>query len=155
MSAAADSLVIRPATEADLPALLTLRDQLNQAMEVTIEAQPEQVTDHLRHFLNAPDADLFVAQRGDRVVGLISLNVRRTLLQPKPVALIDELVVADSARGHGVGQQLIRRAVEYAKGRGCCELEVGTETSNTAAREFYRRCGFDIENILLEMEFDG
>jgi len=34
------------------------------------------------------------------------------------------------------------------------ELEVGTETGNGPARQFYRKCGFDEEYVLLGMEFE-
>jgi hypothetical protein len=35
---------------------------------------------------------------------------------------------------------------------GCCELEVSSLKSNTAARDFYKKCGFEEEALLLEMD---
>ena len=156
MSAAHDSLAVRPATPADLPALMSLLGQLTDVMEAPVQSLPERVAENIRRFSETPNGLLLVAERNAQIVGLVSLNLRRTLLHPKPVALIDELVVADSVRGQGVGRRLIAEAIDYAKRRHCAELEVATESTNSSALEFYRGCGFDTEHVLLEMEFaDG
>ena len=154
MTAEKESPAIRPARAEDFPSILSLLGQLTDAMEAPVAALPERVAYNIQRFMQSPDHAVLVAERRGDVLGLISLNIRRTLLNPRPVALIDELVVADSARGMGVGRQLIAEAVRYARQQGCCELEVGTERANTAAQAFYRECGFDQEHVLLEMELD-
>ena len=81
------------------------------------------------------------------------MSFRYSLLHPAPSALIDELVVDTSARGSGVGNKLLSRAIEDAKEIGCSEIEVSTEKSNEKAQEFYKKHGFGREAILLELEF--
>ena len=151
MSALPESLTIRAANEDDLPSILVLLDQLTDAMEAPIVAVPERVADHVRHFLQTAGHGVFLAEHASNVVGLISVQVRQTLLEPEPVALIDELVVADSTRGQGIGRRLVDQVVCFANQHGCSELEVSTERANTAAQAFYRDCGFDEEHVLLEM----
>jgi GNAT superfamily N-acetyltransferase len=150
-----ESPAVRAARAEDLAPILSLLSQLSDAMETPVEALPERVASNIQRFMQGPDHAVFVAERRGDVLGLISVDIRHTLLNPSPVALIDELVVAESARGMGVGRRLIVEAIRYARQQGCGELEVGTERGNTAAQEFYRECGFDQEHVLLEMELDG
>jgi GNAT superfamily N-acetyltransferase len=149
-----ESPAIRAARAEDFPSILSLLGQLSDAMETPVAALPERVAANIQRFMQAPDHAVFVAERRGGVLGLISLNIRHTLLNPRPVALIDELVVADSARGMGIGRRLVAEASRHARQHGCGELEVGTERANTAAQTFYRECGFDQEHVLLEMELD-
>jgi ribosomal protein S18 acetylase RimI-like enzyme len=66
--------------------------------------------------------------------------------------LIDELVVASSFRDKGVGRELLDAAVEKCKQLGCSEVEVSTEFTNTKAKEFYKRCGFEERGVILEKD---
>lgn len=97
---------------------------------------------------------LWVAEHQGRIVGLITANLRPTLWHAGPSALIDELVVDETARGLGVGRALIEVVVDWARSHSASEVEVSTERDNEAAQAFYRRCGFESEAVLLEMEFD-
>ena len=75
-------------------------------------------------------------------------------MHPGPSGLIDELVVSESSRGRGIGKKLIEAVTEKCRELGCSEVEVSTEQSNTAARQFYKSCGFDGESVLLEMDLE-
>ena len=88
----------------------------------------------------------------ESVVGFIHFITRTTLLHYKLSGLVDELVVARDYKKKGVGKALIHAAAEQCRQLGCCELEVSTEFSNTAAREFYKGCGFSERGVILEQE---
>jgi len=47
---------------------------------------------------------------------------------------------------------LLITAIEKCKQFGCCEVEVSTETENTKAREFYKKCGFEEVGVLFEVD---
>jgi GNAT superfamily N-acetyltransferase len=66
--------------------------------------------------------------------------------------LIDELIIAKSHRGKGIGKQLLSSAIEKSRQLGCCEVEVSTEKTNIKAREFYRQCGFIERGVFFEMD---
>jgi GNAT superfamily N-acetyltransferase len=66
--------------------------------------------------------------------------------------LIGDFVVAREHRGKGVGRKLIETAIERCKEMGCCEVEVTTEFTNTDAREFYKKCGFEELGVILEID---
>ena len=82
MSAVPESLIIRAAVDDDLPSILLLLDQLTDAMEAPVVAVPDKVADHVRHFLQTAGHGVFLAEQTGYVVGLISVQVRQTLLEP-------------------------------------------------------------------------
>jgi GNAT superfamily N-acetyltransferase len=93
-----------------------------------------------------------VASADGAPVGFIHFAVRQTILHRGPSALIDELVVAEEYRGKGIGGELVLAVIEKCKQLGCCEVEVSTEETNTEAREFYEKCGFEERGVLYEAE---
>ena len=97
----------------------------------------------------------FVAEEGGTVKGLVTLWLRECLSHGGPVALVDELMVAESERGRGLGSQLLEHALAYCRQQGCVEVEISTEAENAAARQFYARHGFEETGVLLEREFEG
>ncbi len=50
--------------------------------------------------------------------------------------------------------ELIGAVKKKCREIGCSEVEVSTEKSNTAARRFYKSCGFDEKALLLEMDLE-
>lgn len=150
----ADGMSIEAAQDADLPAMRTLLVELLEAVEDTDGLDQRTALDNCRALMDDPAHYVLVARCGAAIVGLVSFGVRRTILHPGPSGLVDELVVARSHRGQGVGKRLLLAAANECRALGCCEVEVSTEMSNVAAREFYQRCGFDRESVLLEMDLD-
>ena len=140
------------ATEADLPAIEGLLRELidatgnRQALDVRAAAE------NLPVLLHGPHSHVLVARHGDTAVGFIHATVRQTALHSGRSGLIDEVVVARSHRGRGIGRLLVSAAADRCRELGCCELEVSTEKANTAAREFYAELGFEEEAVLLEMD---
>ncbi len=61
---------------------------------------------------------------------------------PAPVARFGSLVVAEGARGRGVGALLVREAAALARAEGCAELELTTGLRRHAAHAFYAARGF-------------
>ncbi|NEE00401.1 GNAT family N-acetyltransferase [Phytoactinopolyspora halotolerans] len=57
-------------------------------------------------------------------------------------AQIEGVRVASSARGAGIGERLIRWAVEQARDRGCALVQLTSDASRTGAHRFYARLGF-------------
>ncbi len=56
---------------------------------------------------------------------------------------VAEVFVADAQRGQGVGEALVRRAVELFKERGVTLGYVWTRPENEPATRLYRAAGFD------------
>lgn len=68
-------------------------------------------------------------------------------------AEISDLVVAEAARGRGVGTALIQYLCAQARRYGVDCVEIGAALSNPRALALYRRLGFQ-DNRLLEMKIN-
>jgi predicted N-acetyltransferase YhbS len=84
---------------------------------------------------------VLVACMDDVVVGWIDLSVEYHL-QSEPAALIGGLVVAELARGRGIGRQLCRAAEEWARAQGVARLRVRSNAIRERAHAFYLRDGY-------------
>jgi ribosomal protein S18 acetylase RimI-like enzyme len=57
-------------------------------------------------------------------------------------AWIEDVVVDDSARGHGVGAALNIAALEEARRRGAVTVDLTSRPSREAANKLYKKLGF-------------
>jgi len=60
------------------------------------------------------------------------------------------IIVAEVARGQGMGRALLEKALKRAQGAGCVEIEVSTGFDNEPAQSLYRSQGFEERGLLLE-----
>jgi len=82
----------------------------------------------------------FVAETADQgIVGYVLGNTHLAFFANGPVAWVEELMVAESARRLGIGHQLMGRAEEWARSVGAAYLALATRR----AGEFYRAIGYD------------
>ncbi|GLZ51519.1 GNAT family N-acetyltransferase [Actinomycetospora sp. NBRC 106378] len=83
---------------------------------------------------------LFTAAVDDVVVGALTL-----VMYPLPTGLrahVDDVVVDDVARGRGVGEALVRAALDRAVEVGARTVDLTSRPSREAAIRLYERCGF-------------
>jgi ribosomal protein S18 acetylase RimI-like enzyme len=144
---------VESAVHDDLPAIRDLLEELLEAVEDDEYFESDRALENCSVLMDDATSRILVAKEGGTVVGFINLTVRRTILHSEPSSLIDELVVAKSHRGKGIGRILVDAAVSASRELGCSEIEVSTEKANSAARRFYRKCGFDEASVLLELHF--
>ena len=147
-------LAIRLATEADIEAAADLALELARCLGNPAIPTAEEVRSNVRRTLADPRETVYLAELDGQVVGMCHISLRQLISDRGPVALVDELVVAEAARGRGIGKALVAKARSFALAKGCLELEVGTPVENTSACAFYRAVGFDTEHVLFEMEFE-
>ena len=75
------------------------------------------------------------------ILGMMTLVVFRI---PTGIrAWIEDVVVNGNARGKGIGEKLVRSAVERAKQEGAKTVDLTSRPSREAANRLYRRCGFE------------
>jgi GNAT superfamily N-acetyltransferase len=147
-----NDILIREATESDLPAIGKLLAELADAMDNVEGIDTGIALKTCRQLLNDGSSHILVAAREGTPVGFINFTVRQTVLHRGPSGLIDELVVAEEHRGRGVGKQLVLAAIEKCRRLRCCEVEVSTEKANLEAKEFYKQCGFEEKGTLFEVD---
>lgn len=94
----------------------------------------------LGELVQAPDSVLFIARVEGRIVGSLTLAFYRIPTGLK--AWIEDVVVDDSARGHGVGRLLNDAALDHARERGAKNVALTSRPSREAANRLYQRIGF-------------
>lgn len=76
----------------------------------------------------------------DHIVGALTLAVYRV---PSGVrAMIEDVIVDELARGQGVGEALMQRAIELAKEKGVGAIALTSSPFRQAANRLYVRMGF-------------
>jgi GNAT superfamily N-acetyltransferase len=137
-------LAVRAATEADLPRLLELLDQIDDSMYPTRrEAGEAARLSMFRQIAADPRQHLLVAAADGRIVGTVHLVViphfSRTC---KPSGLLESMVVDEAYRRRGVGAALLREVQRLARDAGCYKLALSSNLTRRGAHRFYSRLGW-------------
>ncbi|GGB37434.1 acetyltransferase [Tistrella bauzanensis] len=142
--------IIRPATTDDLPAIIALLadDVLGRTRE---DASMPPADAYVRAF-DAMMADgnqiQVVADRDGVVVGTLQVTIIPGLSRMGQTrGQIEGVRVAASERGAGLGEALIRWAIEACRTRGCALVQLTTDRSRTDAHRFYDRLGFTASHL--------
>ena len=144
-------VLIRNATEPDFQMVKGLVKELYDALEIKEGMNKELSKKKYKDLLNDSKVAILVAESDGVVIGYLTLNFNRSLLDANITAIIDELIVSKDHRGKGVGSKLVTIAIKRCRYNGCSEIGVGTEFSNAAARKFYERCGFSEIGVIFDM----
>lgn len=87
-------------------------------------------------------ASTLIVARNERaeIIGALTLTVYRV---PTGVrSIIEDVIVDSSARGQGVGEALLNRAIEVAKEKGAKNISLTSNPMRDAANRLYQRMGF-------------
>lgn len=138
-------MTIRLATEADLPRIVELLAQLSPddpAREDVVSPLPYNYHLVFRE-MSQGKQQLLVAEVRKRVVGTLALVIVPNLShRGTPYAIIENVVVDEKARSRGIGEALIRRAIEEARKAGCYKVSLTSNKQRKDAHRFYERLGF-------------
>lgn len=88
----------------------------------------------------AGGSTIFIARVDGAIVGTLTLVFYRIATGLK--AWIEDVVVDESARGHGVGEALNLAALDEAKRHGAKAVSLTSRPSRAAANRLYQRIGF-------------
>jgi ribosomal protein S18 acetylase RimI-like enzyme len=148
-------VTLRRATIDDVAAVVALiaDDQLGATRD-----DPADLAPYLRAFA-AIDADpaqlLVVLEDGGAVVGTMQLSFIPGLSRRGATrAQVEAVRVAAGQRGRGLGEQMVRWAVEEATRRGCALVQLTTDKSRVDAHRFYERLGFTASHEGFKMSLD-
>ena len=94
----------------------------------------------LEEIVASPCSTLLVARLDAAIVGMTTLIIYR--IPTGLHAVIEDVVVDESARGHGVGAELVAQAVGLARERGALHVNLTSRSSREAANRLYTKAGF-------------
>jgi GNAT superfamily N-acetyltransferase len=134
---------IRPATVEDWPQVASLLVELGRDVSPSAASNPSYVIRFGGH-LALRETRTLVAQEigGPRVLGFLDMEFRQRLGHPRPQAWVNDLVVSEWARGHGIGGALLAEAERLAIARGCFRMSLETSAWREEAHHFYEGRGW-------------
>ncbi len=130
--------VIEPAKPGD-PEVTEAIARLLPLLSVSAAAPGSSEIDEIA---GSPATTLFIAREGagGPIVGTLTLAVFRI---PSGVrAWIEDVIVAESTRGRGCGEELTMAAIDVARRAGAKTVDLTSRPSREAANRLYQRLGF-------------
>ncbi|MEV7414376.1 GNAT family N-acetyltransferase [Streptomyces sp. NPDC089919] len=143
MTAPASPFGLRPATRADLPAVLALLSAEDRVVDPASVTVTEAYETAFASITADPRNELLVLTDGGTVLGCLQVTYIPGLGKGGAErALIEAVRVRADRRGAGLGRILMERAVARARSRGCGLVQLTSNKSRTAAHRFYEGLGF-------------
>ena len=103
----------------------------------------DRIEDHLKFCQKDSCHNVFVAEKGDEVVGYIAIHWLFYAIFPGLEGYISELYVSEKERGHGIGSLLIDEVIKQAKIRNCYRLMLANNRNRLSyEKQFYKKKGF-------------
>ncbi|MEJ2453277.1 MAG: GNAT family N-acetyltransferase [Candidatus Thiodiazotropha sp.] len=137
---------LRRADEADIDALVHLLNQLF-TIEQDFTPDPCKQRRGIKLLLDANDAYIVVAIHDGDIIGMATLQTLISTAEGGPCGLIEDVVVDESHRGHGVGKALMKHLVGWAEEEGLTRLQLLADCGNAAAMDFYRKDGWSMTSL--------
>lgn len=128
---------IRKATTKDGPVISDLLTQLGYPGTESFLLQK------MKAIFKNPNSELFVYEKEQKVIGVISIDFIPQLALKGDFARISYLVVNGVERSYGIGKELEELCVKLAKLRNCERIEVHCNGRRIDAHRFYIRQGYD------------
>ncbi|WP_206916758.1 GNAT family N-acetyltransferase [Alicyclobacillus suci] len=150
----ASDVTFRQATVKDLDAIVQMLadDNMGSTREQYGQPLPQGYLSAFDAICSDPNIELIVACEDDCPVGIAQLTVTPHLTyQGGWRATIEGVRIHRSARGRGIGSELIRWVTRRAKERGCHMVQLTTDRQRVDALRFYERLGFQATHVGLKL----
>lgn len=147
------SVRVRPATPADLPALLAFGEELREQLSPAVDGKWTRsapavgragLEARYREALADPERHLVVAvAEDDSALGMALFSVApANALLDTPALHVSHAVVADRHKRRGAGKALVAAAAAFAEERGLDQVVVSVHPGSRDANRFFARLGF-------------
>jgi len=134
----------------EIETVLTYSKEIHQALEsLLLQLTTAKILfsgDDLKRMIHSDNAVLLIARdrkAGGRIIGTLSYAFYRI-----PTGLnfrIEDVVVDQSARGRGVGRELMRYAISKAADMKADKVDLTSSPERTAANKLYQSLGFRLK----------
>lgn len=155
---------IRPATASDREALgrlgaaLMRQHHASDPRRFILTARPEAGYGRfLVSQLPDPGSLVLVAERSGAVVGYVYAGIEgiRWMELRGPCGYVHDVYVDAHARHQGVGQALVRAAIEWIHAKGMSQVVLWSKSGNDAAQGLFAGFGFRATMIEMTLDRDG
>ncbi len=117
-----------------------LVDALNRLL-AQLSSSPKTLTQtNLEAVVGSSSAVLLIARSNQDVAGMLTLGWFSSPTGRK--AFIDDVVVDERFRGQGIGEILVRSALDHAHRQGAGTVDLTSRPAREAANRLYQRIGF-------------
>jgi ribosomal protein S18 acetylase RimI-like enzyme len=141
--------MIRKATLQDLDQVTNLFDQY-----VVFYKNPSNFEKHkayLKERLENNEAIVFLAfddDNNEKAIGFALIYVTFSSLALNKIVILNDLFVDSGVRKNGIGEQLIKETIKFAKELGSNTIRLRTAKNNVVAQGLYHKMGFIREEML-------
>jgi GNAT superfamily N-acetyltransferase len=97
----------------------------------------------------------FAIQGAEGEVARAYLYIMANDLHDAPFGLLEDVFVAESERGDGLGTALVKEVIAAAREAGCYKLVATSRASRPKVHELYERLGFANYGIEFRMNLRG
>ncbi|ADD68804.1 GCN5-related N-acetyltransferase [Denitrovibrio acetiphilus DSM 12809] len=131
-------IIIRKAGKQDIPSLIVLMDYL-LGLEGDFPNMPERQRKGFEMILDSESSEVFVAEKGEKIVGMCSLHKFISTVQGSYAGVLEDVVVDEDFAGMGIGGMLITHIEKYAKAQGITRLQLMVDQNNDSAIALYKK----------------
>ncbi len=144
--------VIRPVAKNDLNEWFRLRKLLwDESSDKEHRAEMLDIYEHSETQL------VLAAETGDgKLVGFLEASIRPFVedCQTDHVGYLEGWFVQSEYRKQGIGRQLVRRAEQWARRKGCTEMASDSEVGNNTSLQAHLKLGYDVSSKLIHLRKD-
>lgn len=146
MSSPSQTLVIRPATRADMPAIVGIYNWAVNQTFATIDSEPLSQEEAIEWWDTRTGRALtLVADEDGIVAGWASLLPWKQ----RGFEIVEDLVYVDPLyQRRGVGRQLLTRLLEEARSTGCRTIVASVAADNVSGLRLHQSLGFEVVGTL-------
>jgi GNAT superfamily N-acetyltransferase len=134
-------MIIRPATQADVPLVLRFIRELADFERLLHEVVATEARLRETLFGARPAAEVVIAEEDGEPLGFALFFHNYSTFLAQPGIYLEDLYVRPEARGRGTGRALLAHLARLARERGCGRLEWWVLDWNESAIRFYRSLG--------------
>jgi ribosomal protein S18 acetylase RimI-like enzyme len=101
--------------------------------------------EELKKLINSESSLLLVARRSrddDPIVGILCLTIYRVPTGLR--SIIEDVIVDENARRQGIGEALVRHAIDLARAAGADGVSLTSNPQRESANQLYKAMGFEL-----------
>jgi GNAT superfamily N-acetyltransferase len=132
----------------DIPELISLLTVLF-SQDIEFEPNREKKQNGLLQIIIHPEIGEILVLKGDgKIIGMVSILYSVSTALGGKVAILEDMVIKPSFRNLGLGSELLKTAIEFAKNRNCLRVTLLTDFDNETAIHFYENFKFSKSSII-------